>query len=291
MNQHALGIHRDDHGVVTLTLRQDRPVVVLDRALLESIDSAMDEITRDGTPNGFVLASDSRVFVAGADLKEIMALDDDALLDYLAFGQRVFGRISSLDCTSVAAINGAALGGGLEIAMHCDRLIGATPGDKAYLVGLVEAGLHICPGWGGANMLPARIDPAEAIRQTAMGRAMKVDAAFEAGLIEELTEPDRLLERAQESARSPRGDRTGVKHPRCVSDADVTNAVRDAVASVEADLPKTEAACGVVGLVRAGVEGTWEDGLRAERETLTRLRHTEQATAAIEAFFAKSAKA
>lgn len=291
MGLHGLGIQRDDHGVVTLTLRQERPVVVLDRALLESIDGAMDEITRDGTPNGFVLASDSRVFVAGADLKEIMSLDDNDLLDYLAFGQRVFGRIAALDCTSIAAINGAALGGGLEIAMHCDRLIAAAPGEKAYLVGLVEAGLHICPGWGGANMLPARIDPAEAITQTATGRAMKVDAAHHAGLIEELVEPDRLLERAQELARSPRSGRTGANHPRCVSDADVTNAVREAIDSVAADLPNTEAACGVVGLVRAGVEGTWEDGLRAERETLTRLRHTEQATAAIEAFFAKSAKA
>ena len=156
---------RGDSGVVVMTLEQaDRPVVVLDSALLESIDKALDEIGTD--LKGFVLTSSSRVFVAGANLEEIMSLDDAALDQYLKFGSRVYGRIANLPCPSVAAINGATLGGGLELAMHCDTLIAMMPQAredgkpaKPYHIGLPEAGLCICPGWGGTNMLPARIDP------------------------------------------------------------------------------------------------------------------------------------
>jgi len=74
----ALPIERTGTGVVTLTLSAgERGVVVLNRAMLESIDRALDEVDSEGPAAGIVLASDSRVFVAGADLGEIMSLDDD----------------------------------------------------------------------------------------------------------------------------------------------------------------------------------------------------------------------
>lgn len=280
-------------GVVTLTLTQpERPVVVLDWDLLRGINDALDEIGTD--LSGFVLASDSRVFVAGANLEEIMALDDPTLHEYLEFGSSVFGRIAALPCASVAAINGAAMGGGLEIAMHCDRLIAlrpqsnpdGTPG-KPYPIGLPEAGLAICPGWGGTNLLPARMDPERAIEMTATGRTFGVMDAAEAGLVEQLVDrPADLLHVARDLATKPKPRGGGI--PRTISDDERREPVGEALERVRGRLPATQAARAVVACIEVGLNEGWNAALLAERERLVHLRGTEEGKRAISAFFEKS---
>lgn len=298
----ALPIHKDEHGVVTLTLRQEgRPVVVLDHALLREIDAALIEIAAmKPAPRGFVLASEGRVYIAGANLEEIMRLSDAELHAYLRFGQRVFGRISELPCTSVAAVHGAVLGGGLEIAMHCDRLIGVVPYSakpdvpaKPYAVGLPEAGLSICPGWGGTNLLPARIDPRRAIEMTATGKPFTCIEAKESGLFEELVgTPGELLGRAREVARSAKRTLGRVGEPVAVSNSCDAGKVRAALEAARAAVPGSAAAEAVFDCVRAGLDGGAEKGWRAcldrEREHLVRLRSSAEGKAAIMAFFEKS---
>lgn len=297
-----LPFHRDDSGpaagVVTLHLEQEgKPVVVLNRAFLERLDRTLDAI---GQPEGgFVLASNApRAFVAGADLAEIDALNDEQLDEYLRLGSRVYGRIAAFRCHTVAAINGATLGGGLELAMHCDTLIAAMPKGapdkpaRPYPVGLPECGLHICPGWGGTAMLPARMDPAQAILATAKGQPMTVIEAREAGLISQLLDnPDDLLPLAKERAARGAPD-TALKRkhhePRNISMEDRAPDVRSALKRVMPDLPDTQAARAVVECVEAGLAGGWERALATERANLIRLRHTPEARKAIEAFFARS---
>lgn len=299
MRAPQLTIDRDPHGVAVLHLRpipESTPgaVVVLNRALLAAINHALDQL-RETPPKGFVLASDSRVFIAGADLKEIMGLSDPELHDYLRFGQHVYARIASLPCTTVAAINGAALGGGLEIAMHCDHLIAAMPASpspekpaKPYPIGLPEAGLSICPGWGGTNMLPARMDPVRAIRMTAIGQTFTVADAADAGLIELMVSPADLLARA--SALATRPKHTARSRPRCIEDSDRREAVRNALSHILPDLPPSQAANAVADCVRIGLDKGWQAALDAERENLVRLRNTPEGKSAIDAFFAKSEK-
>lgn len=294
MGSPRLPLERMDHGpaagVVTMTLRQEgRPVVVLDSALLESIDATLDEV-KDA--KGFVLASDSRVFVAGANLEEIMALSDAELDEYLRFGSRVYGRIATMPWTTVAAINGATLGGGLEIAMHCDHLIALQPpppGDRPYQVGLPEAGLSICPGWGGTNMLPARMEPGRAMELTATGRTMSVIEANEAGLIQELT-PDReaLLCRARALAAEPKA--SARTEPVSITNPDHHASAKAALERVRAKIAGTGPGAAVAACVEAGLSGGWEAALACERASLIRLRNSAEGRAAIRAFFEKSAK-
>ncbi len=279
-------------GVVTLTLEQPgKPVVVLEAELIQRLDATISALPRSA--RGLVLASASeRVFVAGADLKSIMAMSDDELHRYLEFGAEVFGRLSQLPYPTAAAINGAALGGGLELAMHCDGLIGApSTAGKPYPVGLPEAGLEICPGWGGTNLLPARIDPATAIERTAVGKPLLFDEAKDLGLFDAVAEPPELLDAARawvldQPAPGDRG-RDGAPSRWIGRRAAATLTALD---QSRGPIPKTGAAKAVTDCVDIGLAEGWKSALKAERGHLVRLRNTPEAQTSISAFFARSAK-
>ena len=277
-------------GVVMLVLDQPgRPVVVLDADLIDAIDAALDEVPADAT--GFVLASASeRSFVAGADLKAIQSLDDDALHAYLSRAAAVYQRIADMPCTTVAAINGAALGGGLELAMHADVLIGAPAANgKDYPIGLPEAGLGICPGWGGTNLLPARMDPAEAIERTAKGEPLTYSAAKAAGLFDAtVDDPADLRLTAARMAAQPRVRRPDGEPMQWIGAEDTRKRVADALDTV--NLPDTGAAQAVRACIETGIRDGWSAALDRERTELVRLRHTDAAAAAIRAFFERSSK-
>ena len=277
--------------IATLTLDQPgRPVVVIEQALLEQLDATLDSLPHD--LDGFILASAAdRAFVAGAELKAIMALNDAELNAYLEFGARVFQKIADLPCPTAAAIHSTALGGGLELAMHCDGLIGVVdPDAKPYLVGLPEAGLKICPGWGGTNLLPARIDAETAIVATARGTAFKSTQANELGLFDATcVSREDLIDTARHwLIGQDRPNRSG--HPsRCVQSMN-TDEVQNALDKSRTELDDTLHARAVLDAVDVGITSGWNAALRSERTHLVGLRNTEPAREAIEAFFARSSK-
>jgi enoyl-CoA hydratase len=284
-------------GAAIFRLEQaGKPVVVLDEALIRRLEATIRALPEDVT--GLVLASASdRVFIAGADLKTISEDSDEQLHRYLEYGARVFGLLSRLPYPTVAAINGAALGGGLEVAMHCDGLVACEPASrdgspaKPYAVGLPEAGLSLCPGWGGTNLLPARMNPADAIRRTATGQPLMFDEARDAGLFDGVApNPGELLPAALAwlSGRiGRRVERDGaplrwIGRPECAA------AVLEALDSVKSELPGTESAAAVVEAVDAGLSQGWEAAVAVERRQLVRLRHTTEGKEALAAFFARS---
>lgn len=305
-----LPIRQDDNGptagIVTLTLEQPgKPVVVLDHDLIRRLEAALRALPKTAT--GLVLASASeRVFVAGADLNAIQQLSDDQLLKYLAYGSQVFGMISNLPYPTVAAINGAALGGGLELAMHCDALVASPPPSrdgqpgKAYPVGLPEAGLQICPGWGGTNLLPSRIDPLDAIKRTALGQPMTFDEAAKAGMFDAVAPSgDQLLATAKrwilDQRVRGRMERDGApwRWTGRIGTAVTGRGPATVLSSLDrlrTELPETEPVKAVLDAVNAGLLRGWKAALEVEQRHLTRLRNLPPGKDAIAAFFAKTKK-
>jgi enoyl-CoA hydratase/carnithine racemase len=278
--------------VYILTLEQgERPVVVLDEQLIRRLELTLGQLPPH--LGGLVLASaSSRSFVAGADLKTIVDRNDADLRTYLKFGARVFAMLSALPCSTAAAIAGAALGGGLELAMHCDGLIGApSASGRPYPVGLPEAGLCICPGWGGTNLLPARMDSVKAIRMTGAGQTMPYDEAVGEGLFDATVDSsDGLIDAAVAWVRAqpkPTRDGAPLRH---VSRTESAPGVSVAVGMLTDETATSLSAAAVMDAVTEGLEKGWVAACESEREHLIRLRHTPDAKKAIEAFFARSKK-
>ena len=212
------------------------------------------------------------------DLAEIDALDDDALMRYLEKGAAAYQRIAGLSCPTVAAINGAALGGGLEIAMHCDALIASVVAAdaKPWRIGLPEAGLGLCPGWGGTQMLPARIDPDLAIRATATGQTFKATEVPD-GLVDQMVPARDLMTAAFGWIRDHPGaeeDRLAHASPRSINESNRT-AITAGLESATPALDESEAASAVLEAVSVGLADGWSAAIEAERRLLTGLRHTE----------------
>lgn len=278
-------------GCLVVWLEQPgQSVVVLDRPLIARLEATLRQVPADA--RGLVLASASeRVFVAGADLRTIQQSGDEDLHTYLRHTADVFGMLLDLPCPTVAAINGAALGGGLELAMHCDGLVAAPPpSGRPYPVGLPEAGLSICPGWGGTNLLPARMDPAEAIRRTASGKPLTYDEAVQSGLFDAVA-PDAasLLQTARRWVLEQPAPRRDGEPLRWIGRADRAPAVLEALDRVSQEIEKTPPAEAVFDAVNTGLTAGWARAIETERTHLVRLRATPQGKRAIEAFFAKSA--
>ncbi len=285
--QNMLKFEVNEAGIVTLWLDGGgRPVVVLDRNLIQRLNATIDEIEQQDNINGLVLRSDcDRVFVAGADLAEIDALDDPALHAYLAFGTTVFGRLSSLPYPTVACINGATLGGGLEIAMHCDGLIASktTKKGKPYPIGLPEAGLGICPGWGGSQMLAARIDPTTAMKATATGTPFMI-SDLPNGLVDVFVETTDELQHAAELWLQNREATDATPLSINPNDSETYTA---ALTTAKTETPESEAADGVFLAVETGIREGWSAAVAIEQCELVRLRHTQTAREKLDAFLSK----
>ncbi len=140
-------------GVATVTLARP-PVNAISEAWVRAFDSALDGLVARSDWRVLHLRSDQKVFCAGADLKEVRARIDapdgpDRMYAYVAGIQRLYRRIEQLPQVSLAEIGGAAMGGGLELALACDLRIAAV---EAKL-GLPAARLGLRPGAGGTQRL------------------------------------------------------------------------------------------------------------------------------------------
>lgn len=193
---------RDDDGIVVLTLdRAASAVNALSRVVMDELATIVERLSFEA-PKGVVIRSGKAGFIVGADLTEFEGFAKDGrILDVLESGQRVLRKLGQLPCPTVAAIHGACMGGGTEMALACRYRVASR--DPSTRIGLPEVKLGIFPGWGGSARLPRLIGAPAALELMLTGRAASAENAKALGLVDRLAAPESLLEAAKELIRHP----------------------------------------------------------------------------------------
>lgn len=188
-------IEATDQDHVAL-VRIDRPEKrnALDQATREAMLQAFGQAEEDGA-RAIVLTGTGKTFAAGADLEEMRQRSVPEQRAYLA-PPRMYETIEAMGTPVIAAINGHALGAGLELALACDVRLAATTAK----LGSPEVRLGIIPGGGGTQRLTRLVGRGQAMRLILTGDAIEAAEALEVGLVEQVTEPDELETQAIELA-------------------------------------------------------------------------------------------
>jgi enoyl-CoA hydratase len=237
-------VERRPDGVALVRL--DRPKAnALSRAVLEQIGAVAAELRQD-PPGAVVLWGGRRIFAAGADIAELEGTGAAAVGASFA---SALAALAGLPRATIAAINGYALGGGLELALACDFRVCA----EDSRLGLPEVLLGIVPGGGGTQRLPRLIGSSRAKELIYTGRQVPSDEALAIGLVNRVVAPDDVLAAALEwAAQLARGP-----------------VLAHGLAKWAID---------------TGLEGTLADGLVTEQEAFAAVARTEDAARGIESF-------
>ncbi len=251
MAYNNLILEKEDRLAV-LTINRP-PVNALSPETLEEIQRALEELREDAAIRAVIITgAGEHMFIAGADVTGFLGMDPEKGLGVIELGQKLFSSIETYPKPVIAAINGACLGGGLELAMACDVRIAA---EKARF-GQPEIKLGIMPGWGGTQRLPRLIGRGRAQELLLTGEMIKASEALRYGLVNRVVPDSELMTAAREMAK-----KLAEQPPLAIA------AIKEAVA--------------------LGLDTTLEEGLKIEGERFARVFATEDALEGISAFVQK----
>ncbi|WEG13939.1 enoyl-CoA hydratase [Pullulanibacillus sp. KACC 23026] len=183
--------------VAVLTLNKP-PANALSRSIIQGLSDQFDHLAEDPAIKAVVLRGDGRFFSAGADIKEFTEVPSADEFSRLATnGQDVFKRIETFTKPVIAAIHGAALGGGLELSMACHIRIAET-GTK---FGLPELNLGLIPGFAGTQRLPRLVGVPKATEMILTSTPIDAEEALRWGLVNRVVETGKGFETALELAQ------------------------------------------------------------------------------------------
>jgi 3-hydroxyacyl-CoA dehydrogenase/enoyl-CoA hydratase/carnithine racemase len=250
----------------------------LGRSAFESAVGVLEQLEQ-GDWEAAVFTGKPFVFCVGADIDEFGAVTDPR--EGIRAGHDLFERIRDLPFPTVAAINGAALGGGLELALHCTA---RTLASNVRHIGFPEVFLSIIPAWGGTQLLPRLIGPEAAAKVIVLNplrqnKLLKAEEAFELGIVDTLLDPVEFLDESLAFARSLSIERTEPDW------SDVENVVRKARSRVDdAVHGATRAPYAALDLIAGAQHWSFEEGYAAEEDAMAELLVSDQAQASAYAF-------
>jgi 3-hydroxyacyl-CoA dehydrogenase/enoyl-CoA hydratase/3-hydroxybutyryl-CoA epimerase len=192
----------DTDGVAWLALdKANASTNSLSREVMEELDSMVAEVAR-ASPKALIVTSAKRGFIAGADIKEFVGIrTPDQAYELIRQGQQVLDKLAALPCPTVAAINGFALGGGLEVALACRYRV--LVDDPAATLGFPEVQLGVHPGFGGTVRAVQLAGPIAAMDLMLTGRTIRPKQALAMGLVDRLAPVEQLDKMAKQVALNP----------------------------------------------------------------------------------------
>ena len=194
----SLVLKQLDAGVLTLTINRPDALNALNKQVIDALSAAVEAAQQNAEVRVIVLTgSGSKAFVAGADIKEFADFTPEQGRDLAKRGQRdLFDRVERSHKPVVAAINGFALGGGLELALSAHVRIASSNAR----MGLPEVSLGVIPGYGGTQRLAQTVGKGKAMEMILTAGMVDADAGLQCGLVNQVVEPELLMEAAQAMA-------------------------------------------------------------------------------------------
>jgi enoyl-CoA hydratase/carnithine racemase len=266
-------------ALVTIDNGEDyRKPTTLGRTAFESAARVIEEL-ESGDWDAAVFTGKPYVFCVGADIDEFGNVQDPR--EGIRAGHELFSRIRALAFPTVAAINGAVLGGGLELALHCTA---RTLAKNVRHIGFPEVALSIIPGWGGTQLLPKLIGPEAAAKVIVLNplrqnKLLKADEALELGIVDALLDPVEFLDESLAFARA-----LNIERPE-PDWSDVDTVMRKARSRVDDAVHRaTRAPYVALDLIAGAQNWTLEEGYAAEEDAMAELLVSPQAQASAYAF-------
>lgn len=185
----------EEENIAVITLNRPEVLNALNAEVFQELEGALDEIRKDEKIKAVVITGGGRAFSAGADLSESPA-DEAGMRKRIEIGQRVYDKIEDFEKPVVAAINGYAIAGGLELCLACDIRIASENAQ----VGLSEAGIGLIPAWGGVMRLPRLLGRGKASELILMAARIDAKEAERIGLVNKVVPPDELKSTAMWTA-------------------------------------------------------------------------------------------
>ncbi len=199
MVMNVFNYEKNSDGIVTVTMDMTGPVNTMNAEFETAISATVEQLESEESLTGVVITSAKKDFFAGGDLKGILSIQEDQAESYFHKVQELKGylrRLEKLPVPVVAAINGAALGGGYEICLTCNHRIAVD--DKAVQVGLPEVSLGLLPGAGGIVRMTHMLGFEKALPYLLEGKKLRAGKALSEGLIDELVaDREQLVSRAK----------------------------------------------------------------------------------------------
>lgn len=301
-SQKTFSIERRGDGVAVLWMDVPNETLnTLKADFASEVDERLDELAADAHVKAVVLGSKKKgCFIAGADVEALSAVKSESEAELLSRqGQRVAGRFETFPKPIVAAIDGVALGGGLEIALACHARIASSA--DATKLGLPEAMLGLLPGMGGTQRLPRRIGVQAALDLMLSGRRVSASKARKLGLVDDVVRPSVLVEvAAREALRRveapPARERARLGRDALMELALAKNPVGRKVLFEQARKRLHRETRGlypaqdkILDVVRVGLEQGFDPGLDAEARAFGELVTSPESAALRSLFFATTA--
>ncbi len=192
----------DADGVAWLALdKAGASTNSLSREVMEELAAMVAEVAR-ANPKALIVTSAKRGFIAGADIKEFVGIrTPEQAYELIRQGQQVLDKLAALPCPTIAAINGFALGGGLEVALACRYRV--LVDDPSATLGFPEVQLGVHPGFGGTVRAVRLAGPIAAMDLMLTGRSIRPKQALAMGLVDRLAPVEQLDKMAKQVALSP----------------------------------------------------------------------------------------
>ncbi|NQP18828.1 enoyl-CoA hydratase/isomerase family protein [Streptococcus suis] len=186
-------------GIGYITINRPEALNALSSQVLKDLNEVLD-VVETSTEIGVVIVTGAgeKSFVAGADIKEMDKMTPTEAFEYMTYANDTFSRLEHLRQPSIAAINGYALGGGMELALSTDIRLG----HEKVLLGFPEVTLGIIPGFAGTQRMPRLIGISKAKELIFTARNVKGPEAVELGILNRLVPAEELMQEAENLAKS-----------------------------------------------------------------------------------------